>query len=87
MTEKGIGSICCFTGHRPEKLRSSEADVRGRLAGEIAEAIKAGYDTFITGMVEGVMARDVHVDLPRPRTYTQSGFGELVQALENQLVH
>ena len=54
MTEKGIGSICCFTGHRPEKLRSSEADVRGRLAGEIAEAIKAGYDTFITGMVEGV---------------------------------
>ena len=45
---------CCFTGHRPEKLRRSEREIRAKLENEIQKAIQDGYVTFITGMARGV---------------------------------
>lgn len=45
---------CCFTGHRPEKLRASEEEVRAWLTTQIEKAIAEGYTTFITGMAMGV---------------------------------
>jgi uncharacterized phage-like protein YoqJ len=45
---------CCFTGHRPEKLRRSELEIRLELENEIRRAIQEGYYTFITGMARGV---------------------------------
>lgn len=45
---------CCFTGHRPEKLARTEAEVRAALKTAILEAFNAGYNTFITGMAQGV---------------------------------
>ena len=44
---------CCFTGHRPEKLKSSESNIKSKLKKEILSAIKAGFTTFITGMARG----------------------------------
>lgn len=51
----------CFTGHRPEKLPGgglSDSSVVRRiksvLYSQIADAVSAGYDTFITGMQRGV---------------------------------
>ena len=56
--DKGIGmdinKNCCFTGHRPDKIKGSEADIRNWLNLEIMAAIKDGYDTFIAGMALGV---------------------------------
>lgn len=45
---------CCFTGHRPEKLRSGEEAVRRALRRSIDMAIKDGFVTFISGMARGV---------------------------------
>ena len=45
---------CCFTGHRPEKLRLDEAKIRTALFQEIQNSICDGYLTFITGMARGV---------------------------------
>ena len=45
---------CCFTGHRPEKLHMSEADVCSALEREIRAAVADGFQTFITGMARGV---------------------------------
>lgn len=45
---------CCFTGHRPEKLRITESELAARLEAEIERAIGGGYTTFITGMAKGV---------------------------------
>ena len=45
---------CCFTGHRPEKLRASEEEVRSALRREILRAVEEGYVTFLTGMARGV---------------------------------
>lgn len=45
---------CCFTGHRPEKLKMSEAELRPQLRKEIETAIADGYTTFISGMARGV---------------------------------
>lgn len=44
----------CFTGHRPEKLRLDEADVRTILGNAIDSAITNGFVTFISGMARGV---------------------------------
>jgi len=44
----------CFTGHRPAKLRASEASVKAALSLEIQKAYEEGYRTFITGMAQGV---------------------------------
>lgn len=45
---------CCFTGHRPEKLRSPGWLIKWALRKEIQMAINDGYSVFITGMSRGV---------------------------------
>ncbi len=54
MMEIDITKTCCFTGHRPEKLRGTEENIKSRLAEEIQNAINDGFTTFITGMALGV---------------------------------
>jgi len=41
---------CCFTGHRPEKLKRTEEKIRKGLEEAIFKAINDGYTTFITGL-------------------------------------
>ena len=45
---------CCFTGHRPEKLKQTEQEIKPLLEREIAVAIMDGFPIFITGMARGV---------------------------------
>ena len=45
---------CCFTGHRPEKLTRSEAEIKKDLKAALLQAIDDGFVTFITGMARGV---------------------------------
>ena len=45
---------CCFTGHRPEKLKRSEEEIKENLEKAILKAIYDGYTTLITGMARGV---------------------------------
>lgn len=45
---------CCFTGHRPEKLNRSEAEIKKAMEAAILQAINDGFVTFITGMARGV---------------------------------
>ena len=44
---------CCFTGHRPGKLRQDEHTVKQALETAIDRAISRGFTTFITGMAQG----------------------------------
>ena len=52
--EIDINKACCFTGHRPEKCKGTEADIRKQLNEEIRKAINDGFSFFITGMAPGV---------------------------------
>ncbi len=45
---------CCFTGHRPEKLRRAEQEVITALEKQIRQAIADGLNVFISGMARGV---------------------------------
>lgn len=45
---------CCFTGHRPEKLRMGESYYQEALNHAIREAVDRGYCTFISGMARGI---------------------------------
>ena len=55
MTERELRQHrCCFTGHRQEKLGTSEAVVVVGLKKEILKAIADGFQTFISGMARGV---------------------------------
>ena len=45
---------CCFTGHRPEKLRLGEQEIRRALLDEIEAALSDGYTVFVCGMARGV---------------------------------
>ncbi len=45
---------CCFTGHRPEKLKESSDEVKAWLEVQIDKAITDGYTTFISGCAMGV---------------------------------
>lgn len=45
---------CCFTGHRPQKLRRPETAIKADLETVITQAIADSYTTFITGMAYGV---------------------------------
>ena len=56
---------CCFTGHRPEKFRKSERDIRSELEKQIKQAVADGFTTFITGMARGTDIID--------RTYIEYG--------------
>ena len=51
--EEKRNARCCFTGHRPEKLRRPVDDIKVDLENEILRAIKEGCTTFITGMAYG----------------------------------
>ena len=44
---------CCFTGHRPDKLKITEKELAQLLEAEIRRAIAEGFTTFITGMAMG----------------------------------
>ena len=44
---------CCFTGHRPDKMKFGEEEVKQLLEKAIDDAISEGYVTFITGMAMG----------------------------------
>ena len=43
-----------LTGHRPEKLTRSEADIQRDLETEIRQAITDGITAFISGMARGI---------------------------------
>ncbi len=45
---------CCFTGHRPHKIRMKEETVKELLRKAIKQAIEDGFVTFISGMACGV---------------------------------
>ena len=45
---------CCFTGHRPERLKMPESEAVFSLKEEIRTAIAGGFQTFISGMARGV---------------------------------
>ncbi len=45
---------CCFTGHRPQKLKRSPTAIKADLEKSILTAIGDGFTTFITGMASGV---------------------------------
>ena len=45
---------CCFTGHRPEKLRRTEREIRNDLEREIRKAVHDGLNVFISGMARGI---------------------------------
>ncbi len=44
---------CCFTGHRPEKLKRSVLEITADIESEITNAINAGFTVFITGTAKG----------------------------------
>ena len=55
MSEQELRSRrCCFTGHRPEKLKRAELELKKGLEEAILKAIHDGYTTFITGMARGM---------------------------------
>ena len=39
---------CCFTGHRPEKLKRNERDIKAALREQIDQAVDDGLTVFIT---------------------------------------
>lgn len=45
---------CCFTGHRPERLKQSEKEITVLLETAIRAAISNGIVTYISGMARGV---------------------------------
>ncbi len=51
--EERIKTRCCFLGLAPEKIRRPVDDVKIDLENEILAAIKEGYTTFITGIMQG----------------------------------
>lgn len=55
MSEQELRSRrCCFTGHRPEKLKRPENEIKKSLGNAILKAVQDGYTTFTTGMARGV---------------------------------
>ena len=55
---------CCFTGHRPSKLKQDERTIKRSLAAAIDQAIARGFTTFITGMAQGtdIWAAEIVLD-------------------------
>lgn len=47
------GKICCFTGHRPEKLLITEEQMRERLESAVVQAVCDGFTTYLSGMAKG----------------------------------
>ncbi len=53
MKEITHNRVCCFTGHRPEKLNISEKEAKEILEMAINTAIKYGFRFFVSGMARG----------------------------------
>lgn len=53
MKKESENHVCCFTGHRPERLAIPEERVIAWLEGQIAAAVRDGYIDFISGMQRG----------------------------------
>ncbi len=47
-------NVCCFTGHRPERLEMPQKKVIRWLNEQVEQAISDGYTKFISGMQRGV---------------------------------
>ena len=45
---------CCFTGHRPKKLKQSEEEIKIGLEKYIRQAVADGFLIFVSGMCFGV---------------------------------
>lgn len=89
LMDEPFGALDVFTR---ENMRNELIDIWSQLkttilfiTHDIAEAVYLA-DRIIV-MKDGMIARDLKVDLPRPRKYTQSRFGEIVTELEQILVH
>lgn len=52
MTETII-QRCCFSGHRPEKLKRPIQEITEDLEAEVIDAINDGFTVFLTGMAKG----------------------------------
>lgn len=52
--EKTKNQTVCFTGHRPEKLRRSESEIKSDLHEAVLQAIRCGKNIFVSGMARGV---------------------------------
>ena len=48
------GKVCCFTGHRPEKLQIPENQLCVMLRKEIQKAVSDGFTRYLSGMAKGV---------------------------------
>ena len=59
---------CCFTGHRPDKIKMSEKEIKTLLEQAIDNAIADGYVTFITGMAMGTDIWAAEIVLERKKT-------------------
>ncbi len=55
---------CCFAGHRPNKMRFGEKEIKPLLEKAIDKAVADGYVTFITGMAMGtdIWAAEIVLD-------------------------
>ena len=76
--------VCCFTGHRPDKLHGKQQEIEQYLAREIARAYDEGFRLFINGMCWGVDVyagyeclkyRLTHLDLKILAAMPYRGFG------------
>ena len=47
------GKVCCFTGHRPEKLQIAEDQLCVMLREEIQKAVSDGFTSYLSGMAKG----------------------------------
>lgn len=63
--------VCCFTGHRPEKLLIHERQIKIMLKKEIQSAIAEDFTVFITGMARGVDLWAARLVLDFRRAYPQ----------------
>lgn len=59
---------CCFTGHRPDKMKLVEKEIRPLLEKAIDDAIEDGYVTFITGMAMGTDIWAAEIVLKRKKS-------------------
>lgn len=59
---------CCFTGHRPDKMKFGEKETKPLLEKAIDRAIKRGYVTFLTGMAMGTDIWAAEIVLERKKT-------------------
>ena len=60
---------CCFTGHRPDKMKLGEKNIKPLLEKAIDEAISDGYKTFISGMAMGTDIWAAEIVLERKKQH------------------